>query len=44
LRLKQHLKEKMMTEETIQEIDLDAVAGTVEACMQSPECTDTPTG
>jgi hypothetical protein len=29
-----------MSEETIQDIDLDEVTGTLESCLQSPECSD----
>jgi hypothetical protein len=29
-----------MSEETTQAIDLDELAGTLEPCLQSPECSD----
>ncbi|WP_170337353.1 hypothetical protein [Ruegeria arenilitoris] len=35
--------ELALHEKTAKEIDLDALAGDVSVCMQSPECTDSPT-
>jgi hypothetical protein len=33
-------QETVMSEETIQAIDLDEVSGMLEPCLQSPECSD----
>lgn len=31
-----------MSQETLSQINLDVIAGSLEACLQSPECSDGP--
>lgn len=38
------MKEVAMNEDIEMELDLDEVVGSIEMCLQSPECTDGPSG